>query len=250
MMPAVRRIGGLEAAILPTRVWPFLEDRVPVRSSAFLSGLVTFGVGAVIGIPTYPAHAQVAATVDIEVLLTAAGWPAPAHHGKPPLLGLSDVAWLTFVFLTPLGLISTYLVVTGACRAIAAGFDDPLGDPLLTGISAAWCAARDRRAARRAAESRRALEVPEVPDRIVSGPQAGFPSVDIVVVSSRLKQGWTAGTVMDTGEGFYRIGVPVERIVADRLRTLYPLTRHPDVEVIRRSVRYELQNSGRPAAGG
>lgn len=240
MTGAIRRIAGIAAAVLPTRLWPALEERAPVRSSAVVSGLLTFAAGSAIGIPSYLAYAQAAASTDIDALLAAAGWTTRAHPVTAPLVGLSDAAWLTFVFLTPLGWISTYLVVTGMFRAIAAGFDDPIGDPLLTGVAAGWCGARDRRRARRDAEARRTLEGPELPDRIVPGAQAGFPAVDFVVVSSRVKPGWTAGTVVDSGEVFYRIGEPVERTIAGRLRTLYPLTRHPAVEAIRRSVRYRI----------
>ncbi len=250
MADVARRIAGIAAAIFPTRFWPSLEARVPVRSSAVLSGLLTFALGALIGIPSYLAYAEAAADLDIDVLLASAGWPARAHPGAAPLVGLSDAAWLTFVILTPQGWISTYLVVTGVFRAIAAALDDPIGDPLLTGISTGWCGMRDRRRARQHAEARLALEGPEVPDRIVTGPQAGFPSCDLVIVSSRVKEGWTAGTVVDTGEVFYRIGDPIERTIAGRLRTLYPLTRHPGVEAIRRSVRYEINDSRRLAAGG
>ena len=43
-----------------------------------------------------------------------------------------------------------------------------------------------------------------------------------------------------TADGCYRLGEPVEQTIAGRLRTLYPLTAHDDLEVIRRSVRYDL----------
>jgi hypothetical protein len=38
---------------------------------------------------------------------------------------------------------------------------------------------------------------------------------------------------------WYRLGEPVERTVEGHLRTLYPLKEHNDLEVARRSVRYE-----------
>jgi hypothetical protein len=54
------------------------------------------------------------------------------------------------------------------------------------------------------------------------------------------KPGWDRGTVVFTPETAYRIGEPVEKTIAGRLRTLYPLTEHNDLEAVRRSVHYDL----------
>jgi hypothetical protein len=60
-------------------------------------------------------------------------------------------------------------------------------------------------------------------------------------VSSRRKPGWERGVAVFTGDGCYRLGDPVEQTIAGRLRTLYPLTAHTDLEVIRRRVDYDLR---------
>ena len=123
----------------------------------------------------------------------------------------------------------------------AAWFDDPFGDPILTGIDAvAWRAAARRRSGIDRA-SREALEGPEIADRVVSSAAAGIPGCDLVVVSSRRKPGWERGVAVFTEDGCYRLGDPVERTIAGRLRTLYPLTAHNDLEVIRRRVDYDLR---------
>ena len=59
-------------------------------------------------------------------------------------------------------------------------------------------------------------------------------------MSSRRKPGWERGVAVFTQERCYRIGEPVERTIAGRLRTLYPLSEHKDFEAIRKSVHYEL----------
>ncbi len=43
-----------------------------------------------------------------------------------------------------------------------------------------------------------------------------------------------------TADTCYRIGDPVERVIAGNVRTLYPLTEHTDLEAVRRSVNYDL----------
>jgi hypothetical protein len=68
----------------------------------------------------------------------------------------------------------------------------------------------------------------------------GCPDADLVIVASRRKEGWDTGTVVLTGSGSYRVGTIVERTIGGHLRTLYPLSEHNDLEVFRRTVRYEL----------
>ena len=122
----------------------------------------------------------------------------------------------------------------------AAWFDDPIGDPILTGVDELIWRRRARAASRGARRAREALEGPEVPDRVVSASAAGIPGCDLVIVSSRRKPGWERGVAVYTEQACYRIGDPVEQTVAGRLRTLYPLTEHKDFEAIRKSVQYEM----------
>ena len=49
-----------------------------------------------------------------------------------------------------------------------------------------------------------------------------------------------ASVVVFTAAACYRIGEPVERTITGRLRTLYPLSEHKDLEAVRKSVEYDL----------
>ena len=84
------------------------------------------------------------------------------------------------------------------------------------------------------------LEGPEIPDRVVPGAQVGLPDALLVVVASRRKPDWDAGTVVITPGSIYRVGTIVERTIRGRLRTLYPLTEHKDFEAFRRTVHYDM----------
>ena len=231
------------AAFLPSRRWPALEHRVPVDSSATLSGILTFMAGGMLGVIGFIRYAALQASTLNSATLRLAEEQL-AHRG--PEVSSSTGVFLNafapfgFLFFTPVGWISLYLAVSGAARAISNVVDDPLGDPLLTGADAAVTALATKRRAERAERRRHDLEGPEIPDRAVSGKAAGLPSADLVIISSRRKEGWTAGLVVDTGETWYRLAEPIERTVEGRLRTLYPLTEHRDLEVARRRVHYEL----------
>jgi hypothetical protein len=163
-----------------------------------------------------------------------------AGYSQGMVQGFAGLSIFTFLLLTPKGWVTMYLGGSGAVRMGAAWFDDPIGDPILTAVDeiGRWMTRRQRlKTARRSRES---LEGPEIPDRLVSSAAAGIPGCDLVVVVSRRKAGWDRGVVVFTQTGCYRIGEPVERTVAGRLRTLYPLTEHRDLEAIRRSVHYDL----------
>ena len=90
---------------------------------------------------------------------------------------------------------------------------------------------------------RAAREGPETRDRVVSGAKAEIPGCDLVIVSSRRKPGWERGVAVYTRDACYRIGEPVERTIAGKLRTLYPLTEHTDLEVVRKSVHYDMPDA-------
>jgi hypothetical protein len=111
---------------------------------------------------------------------------------------------------------------------------------VLTGLDAVIFGAREKRREQRTHARREALEGPEVADRVVTGAAAGIPDCDLVVVSARRKPGWERGVVVFTQAAVYRLGDPVERTIAGRLRTLYPLAEHRDLEAIRKSVHYDL----------
>lgn len=238
----------MAAAFLPSRCWAALEGRLPVAPSATLSGVLTFLAGAVLGIAGFLRYAALQASALNTATLKLAeeqlkNPPGGAEVSSSMPIFVNAIAPVAFLFFTPLGLASLYLVVSGAARAISGVVDDPLGDPLLTGADVVLRTVSGRRRARRDMRRRHEAEGPEIPDRAVSGKTAGIPGADIVIVSSRQKEGWTAGLVVMTADKWYRLGEPVERTVEGRLRTLYPLTAHTDLEVARRKVRYDLPAS-------
>jgi hypothetical protein len=125
----------------------------------------------------------------------------------------------------------------------AAWFDDPMGDPILTGIDEILRRQLAGMRGQYASATRALLEGAEIRDRVISSAKAGIPGCDFVIVSSRRKPGWERGVAVYTAAGCYRIGEPVERTIAGKLRTLYPLTEHADFEAIRKSVQYDMPDA-------
>lgn len=247
----VRFAAATVAALLPRRYWATLDTRLPVSRAAFPSAVATLGVAALLGIPGFLRYAAVRAAQVTEVTMQATGWRPVAPGAPPPTEQMATGTWLLsffslfeFAFLTPLGLFTTYLAVTGILRAIAVAADDARGDPLIGFVDAmtrrAWTRARDR--SEQAERERR--EGPEVPDRAISGKAAGLPNAEVVIVSSRRKPGWEPGVFVITSEKWYRLDEPVERETPAGLRTLYPLNELRDHEALRRGVRYEMPTVG------
>lgn len=238
---------GLAAALLPHRHWRAVPHWIPVERAAFASGLLALFFGAAIGIPGFLEHAGANVSFANQAVVSEAMRNPHAGYSRGMVQSFAGLSIFTFLFLTPAGLLTLYLIGSGGTRAAAAWFDDPIGDPLLTGLDAVLSSARARRQRDSERRTRDALQGPEVPDRIVTPAAAGLPGCDVVVVASRRKDGWASGVTVFTAEAAYRIGDPVERTIAGRLRTLYPLTEHKDFEAVRKSVHYDLPVRG---AGG
>jgi hypothetical protein len=232
--------GAMLGSLLPARWWPRLPASFPMVSAAFASGLATLLVGAAIGIPGFLEHAHANTSLGLDAELHHVFTDANAGYRQGYVQGFSALSIFTFLLMTPRGWLTMYLLGSGGLRMAAAWFDDAIGDPALTAIAAVAIGRRDAVRVRRSRETREAREGPEVPDRVVSSAAAGIGNCDLVIVSSRRKPGWERNVVVVTGDKCYRIGEPVERTVAGRLRTLYPLTEHGDLEAIRKSVRYEI----------
>ena len=230
----------MAGAWLPHRHWTRLPVTFPMNTAAFVSGIATLFGGMAIGIPGFLEHAHAATSLAIDAQLHEAFSNPRAGYSQGMSQGFAGLSLFTFLLLTPAGWIALYLTITGAVRAGAAWFDDPVGDPVLTGLDAIVWRQRGERAVRKARADREASEGPEIADRVVSSAAAGIPDCDLVIVASRRKPGWERGVAVFTPDKVYRLGEPVEHTVAGRLRYLYPLTEHVDFEAIRRSVQYEL----------
>jgi hypothetical protein len=246
---ALAWIAGVAAAGLPKRWWPVLDPYVPASDSAGVAAIVTILAGAAIGVPGFIGHATEQVSRNNRAILDA----ATDQAARPPSSDkISDREWgrtfvtasglslFTFIFLTPAGWASTYLGISGVWRAVAAAVDDPFGDPLLTGLDSLFLRTARRGRAHIARRRRESLEGPEVPDRILRGSQVGTADTEVVIVSSRRKAFWDAGTVVDAGDRWYRVIGIEERTIQGRLRTLYRLNEHRDHEVFRRPVRYDI----------
>jgi hypothetical protein len=230
-------------ALLPYRHWRKLPGSFPMETAAFAAGLVTLFAGAAVGIPGFLEHATANTSLAIDSQLTEAARNAQAGYSQGLSQGFAGLSIFTFLLLTPKGWVTMYLIGTGGVRMGAAWFDDPIGDPVLTGVDAVLWRRRARQDALVQARTREELEGPATPDRVISSATAGIPGCDFVVVTSRAKPGWARDVVVYTSGACYRIGDPVERTVAGNLRTLYPLTEHTDLEAVRRSVHYDIPDA-------
>lgn len=240
---AVRFAAGMLASLLPRRLWVSLDRYVPATAAAAASGAATVLLAAAIGIPGFLRYADYTASAHNEAALRGAEKNAELDNEgtlrKMPMM-FNLLALPMFLILTPAGWASMYLGVTGAVRLGSGLLDEGTGDLLLTGVDA--LARRTIRGSRdRAARSaREAREGPETPDRIMSAEQLGI-AADFVVVASRRKPDWDPGTVLVTPDGdAYRVGAIEERTIAGRLRTLYAVKAHKNLEAFRRVLNYEL----------
>jgi hypothetical protein len=243
---ALRAVAAVPAGVLPRRHWRTLDQWVPVTRFALGSALVTFGLAAALGVPGFFRYAAGYGDVASDAMLQAAGWPVAHPRAEITSQAQAQTVFLssyfllfTFLFTTPTGVIASYLAVTGAVRAILVIVDDARGDPLLTMIDALVFRSRRRRRDRHEQLAREREEGPAVPDRIVSGHAAGITGADIVIVASRLKPGWDAGTFIITDENWYRLGTREDRWLPGGLRHFYPLAEINDLEVLRRGIRYD-----------
>jgi hypothetical protein len=195
LMEILAHLLALPVAFLPRRWWAAFY-RLPVGRLVVASGVLTLMIGLGLGLWGFLAFAQSVASTASDAGLRATN----DNVTLSSLQGFSAFSFVGFVCFTPLGLFSTYLVVTGLLRAVSASVGQFFGDPILTGLDAIgtrWSAATAKARRRRARER---LEGRAMPDRLFTGEWAGLTGVDYVVIASRQKQEWTAGTIVATGE--------------------------------------------------
>jgi hypothetical protein len=225
-------------AMLPRRYWTRFEPVLPVWRMVPAAAALTMLAGFAIGIPGFFAHLEETVAQNNALYLEAAARARTEEFPTPS--ALSGLGLFTFILLTPQGWAWSYLVLTGFVRLAGAHFDDPHGDFVLTLADAGVRRVGAATARRAAIDNRHLLEGPEVRDRIVHGAQLGLPDAAVVVVASRLKEGWEVGAVLLTDRGAFRILAVEDRTIGGRLRCLYSLTPHEDLEVFRRAVQYRF----------
>ena len=250
LFDALLAVVAMPVGVVPRRYWRTLDQWVPVTRFAFGSALLTFAAGCVIGVPGYFRYAAGYGDLVADAMLQMTGWPPLRPRPEITSEAQAITAWIsayflpfTFLLTTPTGAIATYLAVTGTIRSLLAFVEDPRGDPIITFIDAVAGRWRGRRLGGNVQRAREREEGPEVPDRVVTGHTAGFACADIVVVASRLKPGWDAGTFIITDEKWYRLAAREDRWLPGGLRHFYPLAVINDLEVLRRGIRYDLPSS-------
>jgi hypothetical protein len=221
---------ALPCATLPKRYWQSID--LPVDNVAAVSAMLTLFLGAALGISGFFAHME---AILAAREFTPSPWMMPAFFG--------------YVFFTPRGLFSLYLVVAGLLRAVGSFTGEPFGDPILTGIDAVVSRTRTSQREQSARAARERLERSDEPDRRYDGEWAGLAAVDYVIVAARRKPGWTKGTWVITAEGWFTLGEPFDRPTPNGLRTVYPLTlQTTTLDVLRKGVSYELPPLRRTSA--
>jgi hypothetical protein len=212
---------ALPFAALPKRYWQSID--LPVPNVAAGSAMLTLFLGAGLGITGFFTHM---------------GAILSAREFTPPPFMLP--AFLGYVFFTPRGLFSLYLLISGLLRAAASYTGEPFGDPILTGVDALWRKLFTTQQQRSVRVARERLERADEPDRRYDGAWAGLSGVDFVIVAARRKPGWTKGTWVITNDGWFVLGEPFDRPMPNGLRTVYPLTAQTTLEPVRKSVPYEF----------
>lgn len=238
--------------ILPRRYWSRLDPPFPMVPAAFASGIVTLAIGFALGVPGFFVFASALAGANnswmIQTVTGARGASAQGSAAGLVPYAISPFSLPLFLFFTPLGLLSTYIVASGSVRAAAAWFDDPRGDFFVS--AADWAIATGLRTNRqaRSRQSRERREGDERPDILKTGEWAGIDA-DYVLLSSRRKPEWEKGAIVMSSEDWYRLGAPYDMETPSGLRTAYPLTKLETVEVVRRGIMYELPALTRGARG-
>ena len=208
-------------ALLPRRRWNDWD--LPIENVTFASALLTCLLGAAWGITGFFSY--------MAYVLAQREWTAP------PMMIYVYISYLTG---TPRGVFSIYLTLSGFARIAAWYTDEPWGDPILTALDDLWSRGSRSQRQRSARAARERLEGADEPDRRYGPEWAGLSGVDFVIVAARRKPEWTAGTWVITDEGWFVLGEPFDRPMANGLRTIYPLTMQNTLEAVRKSVQYQL----------
>jgi hypothetical protein len=235
---------GAVMAVLPSRHW-LAFDRLPIRPMAGPSAFATAALGAFAwlrGVYAYvhrAADLATVATLDLAARqVSGAAPPDPLLMSGPQMFTVASL--VGFTLFTPVGLLATYLVLSAVVRGVAVAANDPMGDPALTVADELSVWLRETRRTRRTRRIRERAEGPDVGDRRYAGADAGMPDVDFVIVASRRKPDWSAGTIVIAADDWYRLNEPFDAALTFGLRTVYPLRKIDKTVVLRRYVGYEF----------
>lgn len=237
-------LGAVVVTVLPRRHWSRFSAW-PLHSVAPVSGLLTLLAGAAMGVSGFFAYLErmsgsaAGSILEVSRLQVEGQLPESVVVSAAPLV-VWTVAPIAFAFFTPLGLASLYLVGSGWFRIAGWWVSSPHGDPLLTAADTLIHWRRQASISKAERQTRERAEGADEPDRRYSGAWAGLPEVEFVIVAARRKPEWTAGTFVVTPDGWFTLGEPCDRPMPQGLRTVYPLIRPRAMDVMRRSVSYEL----------
>lgn len=220
---------------MPTSWWGPLEERFQLSRHSWLSGLVTMFVGIGLGIPGYIGYVQTAAGGVNQALIDA-------QSDLVQLPGWGLLSLPLFLLTTPTGLASMYLTASGFMRAVAAYLtDESYGDLLLTWLDNSVRRSVKVRKKKRESAARARLEGADVPDRLVTGKDAGRPEYELVVLTSRRKADWDPRVYLVSQAGrAFQITEIFDVTTPAGLRTGYALTELRTLEAIRHAIAYEL----------
>jgi len=233
----IMRFVGIVATFLPVRVWPRVNARgIPVYP--VLSPLIGLAVGIVGGVPYVYRHLVVSASNAQRMVAIAGSSDQQSAVAAAQTFSLFAAVGLV---LTPIGFLVVWLNLSSVIRLLAAAVDAPCGDPLLTFLDGAVHGLRRRATAALSAIRTRAKYGREEIDRVMDAGAYGVADADVVVITSRPKEGWAAGTFVLSPDGYYTVLQPFEVIVEGRQRIGYPLVRKRDFEIVRKASRYDLR---------
>jgi hypothetical protein len=233
----MRFVVGILATFLPVRFWTRVNARgIPVYP--VLSPLIGLAVGIVVGVPYVYRHLVVSASNAQRMVAIAGSSDEQTAVATAQTFSLFAAVG---VVLTPGGFLVVWLTVSSAVRLLGAYFGDPFGDPLLTLVDEALQGLRRRATAAMSAMRTRARYGPEEIDHVMDAGAYGVAGADVVVIASRPKREWAAGTVVLSPDGYYTVLQPFEVTVEGHQRIGYPLVRKRDFEIVRKASRYDLR---------
>jgi hypothetical protein len=203
--------------------------------------LICLTAGIVLGVPFFYRQLLISAYNAQRLALIAATGAPDQDAAVAAVQTLSLLSAINIVF-TPVGFLIVYLTGSAALRLFGAYIGEPSGDPVLAFVDmlmrhvrrrlrVAWSAMRDR-----------ADYGPQDADQVMNARDVDYAAgADVVVIASRPKVEWAAGTVVLSDDGYYSVLNPFVISVDGHKRIVYPLKRKRDFEIIRKAFRYNLR---------